>query len=442
MATGAVLNDKAKRIRFYHNGDRSNVKTVCINRTIKTWDVLLEELTNKLKLSLPARRVHTPGGGTSVNALDTLSDEKDYVVVSNGRFRKLDYNLPDTSNLRKPFGHYGISPRMLLEIKPVAHSRVQAPGRIHKVPNKVITILCYNNGDELQPARRMAFNDRALKNWRFIMDELTDKLQMAKPCVKLYTDDYQLVTSPNQLQVNATYIAVGAGQPLKKMHYGRPPPKFNNSKLVQNRQLEPIKRYRSRRGTHDSSPTSTSTRKTDKSISTQGSRATRHSKGSRGRESDGVFHAKPVKHTPGTRGPRREEVGPFKKSGNRSEGDDADEVQETLDTKVDLPIDQVEAEEVAEEEYLTPTNEKDILLPHNKNLTKSPSSESDNIDRQSDYDEEEEEHMSTIHSETENESDSHSPNNAKDNVSKFRTTAKIITKVQQKQQPRRNVKKK
>lgn len=361
MAT--AIQDRAKRVKFFQNGDRSVQKNVCINKkVIRTWDALLEELTGRLKLHGAARSIRTPVGGTRIIDIAGLEDNNEYVVVGNGPFRQAGYKDP------APAKKIGMSPRMLLEVRPVAHSKVQAPSRLI-LSNKVITLQAFANGKKLKPPKSMAFDEKALKSWRVILETLTDKLEMDKACVKLYTaDSYALVTTPDQLEHQGKYICVGAGEKLKKHSYGREPPKFNSSKHVRKRELAPIKRSHrphpeggeSYNTTTESSPISTSTAKT---TSTKKSTPIRKSTKPK-KEEDGVFHARPVKHTPsgGARLVRDDdEGGPFHAAQDREE--DAAEVEESKDTRVELPIDQVEAEEVADEEIVkaeTPEQESDI----------------------------------------------------------------------------------
>jgi len=378
MATAAV-QERAKRVKFFQNGDRSVKKDICINKkVIRTWDALLEELTGRLKLHVPARSIRTPVGGTRISDISGLEDNNEYVVVGNGPFRKAGYKDPLPA--RRP----GMSPRMLMEIRPVEHNKnLRVSAKIHKVPNQVKTLHAFANGKKLDEGKRLAFGDKALKEWRVLMETLTDKLQMEKACVKLYhytPDKYTLITSPDQLQTNEKYICVGAGERLKKHEYGRiAPPKFNSSKHVKKHELAPIKKSRrphpeggeSYNTTTESSPISTSTTKTSSTKKSVSKRSTSKPR----KDDDGVFHARPVKHTPSggaTLVRDDEESGVFHAAQARE--DDAAEVEETKDTRVELPIDQVEAEEVVDEDDLE-SDEDDVRISSGQDLTKKPSDE-------------------------------------------------------------------
>jgi len=374
MATAAV-QERAKRVKFFQNGDRSVKKDICINKkVIRTWDALLEELTGRLKLHVPARSIRTPVGGTRISDISGLEDNNEYVVVGNGPFRKAGYKDPLPA--RRP----GMSPRMLMEIRPVEHNKnLRVSAKIHKLPNQVKTLHAFANGKKLDEGKRLAFGDKALKEWRVLMETLTEKLQMEKACVKLYhytPDKYTLVTSPEQLQTNEKYICVGAGERLKKHEYGRiAPPKFNSSKHVKKHELAPIKRSRrphpeggeSYNTTSESSPISTSTAKTNSTKKSVSKRSTSKLK----KEEDGVFHARPVKHTPSAGGaPVRDDEDFY--AAKAREGDTAEVVEETNDTQVELPIDQVEAEVVEDEDDIE-DDEDDVRISSGQNLTKKPS---------------------------------------------------------------------
>ena len=73
-----------------------------------------------------------------------------------------------------------------------------------------------------------------------------------------------------------------------------------------------------------------------------------------------MFHARPVKHTPSAGGaPVRDDEDFY--AAKAREGDNAEVVEETNDTQVELPIDQVEAEVV---EVCFPHPGTPILYPH------------------------------------------------------------------------------
>jgi len=372
-ATATSVHERAKRVKFFPNGDRSVQKNICINKkVIRTWDALLEELTGRLKLHVPARSIRTPVGGTRVSDISGLEDNCEYVVVGNGPFRKAGYKDPMPA--RRP----GMSPRMLMEIRPVAHSNIKAPAKINQLRKNVVTVHAYANGRELQSIRSLAIDEKALKSWRVILDMLTDKLEMDRAVVKIYNKSkgYSLVTSPEELNSEDEYICVGAGTPLKKINYGiKQPVKFNTSKLVKKQELAPIKPRSKRLKPEGRESQSTTTEGSPISTSTKKSTSTRRSTKPK-REEDGVFHAKPVKHTP-SGGPRLvsdQNDGLFHANERREE---AAEVEESKDTRVELPIDQVEAEEVADEDDIDIEDDEDLRIGSGKDLTKKPSDDAE-----------------------------------------------------------------
>ena len=87
----SVEAERAKKIRLYKNGDANFLgKDFVLNRRkIRTWDSFLNTATSGLKSSYPVRAICTPNQGHSVHSLEEFEDNKEYVAVGYGKFKKL-----------------------------------------------------------------------------------------------------------------------------------------------------------------------------------------------------------------------------------------------------------------------------------------------------------------------------------------------------------------
>ena len=88
MATQPV---RAKKFRIFLNGDENfQGKRFVLNcKKIPTWDSFLDSVTYHVRSGDAVRQICTPTGGSKVLALDSLEDDRNYVAVGRGRFKKL-----------------------------------------------------------------------------------------------------------------------------------------------------------------------------------------------------------------------------------------------------------------------------------------------------------------------------------------------------------------
>lgn len=65
-------------------------KTFVVNRRrIRTWDAFLRAVTVDVKSNEAVRSIRTPRHGSRVETLDQLQDQRQYVAVAAGGFKKL-----------------------------------------------------------------------------------------------------------------------------------------------------------------------------------------------------------------------------------------------------------------------------------------------------------------------------------------------------------------
>ena len=79
--------------KFVKNGDKffEGVQLNISPRMIRSWEVLLAELSVRIDLPAGVRRIYTPEGGSKVNSLSELEHHKVYVCASTEPFKKIDY---------------------------------------------------------------------------------------------------------------------------------------------------------------------------------------------------------------------------------------------------------------------------------------------------------------------------------------------------------------
>ena len=79
--------------KFVKNGDKffEGVQLNISPRVLRSWEVLLDELSQRIDLPAGVRRIYTPESGTKVNSLSELEHHKVYVCASTEPFKKIDY---------------------------------------------------------------------------------------------------------------------------------------------------------------------------------------------------------------------------------------------------------------------------------------------------------------------------------------------------------------
>ena len=80
-------------VRFVKNGDKffEGVKINITQRTMRSWDTLLAELSRRIELPAGVRQVYTPERGHRIKSLSQLEHHKTYVCGSMEPFRKMNY---------------------------------------------------------------------------------------------------------------------------------------------------------------------------------------------------------------------------------------------------------------------------------------------------------------------------------------------------------------
>ncbi|XP_038656254.1 doublecortin domain-containing protein 2 isoform X3 [Scyliorhinus canicula] len=393
MATasrGAPLQlPPAKSVIVYRNGDPFFTgRRFLINKQVSTFDTFLNQVTKGINAPFGAvRNIYTPKQGHRVLDLDDLENGASYVAAGVEKFKTLDYLQITTKKPQKKTNEM---------IRPVVHSRIVVSARWRKYNYEPCTINIFTNGDLLIPPVRLLLPKYIIQDWNRVLALITEKVHLRTGAVqRLCTLDGRSLLGAAELDNHQHYVAVGS-EKFKKLPYYQALSKKITGRETQGFHsdlLPPIRRGRkvrerfelqhiSQGGSSDSgmlaspqqSEGDSSHSTTDGQVlvglpqTVQGQSKDLEAKPSR--EKNSIFRAKPmkVKHHKHSTGPlaEYEDNGVFKAQDTRKETQGAAEVREDADMRVDLPIDQVPAEIVYEEEI--PPYDDNMSTNHKEDL--------------------------------------------------------------------------
>ncbi|XP_056396546.1 neuronal migration protein doublecortin isoform X2 [Hyla sarda] len=193
----ALSNEKkAKKVRFYRNGDRyfkGIVYAVSPDR-FRSFDALLADLTRSLSdnINLPqgVRYIYTIDGMNKISSMDELEEGESYVCSSDNFFKRLEYTKnvnPNWSvNVKTSGGQK--SPQSL-------GSCTNSQSRENKdfVRPKLVTII--RSGVKPRKAVRVLLNKKTAHSFEQVLADITDAIKLETGVVKkLYTLDGKQVT--------------------------------------------------------------------------------------------------------------------------------------------------------------------------------------------------------------------------------------------------------
>uniref|UniRef100_H3A164 Doublecortin domain-containing protein n=1 Tax=Latimeria chalumnae TaxID=7897 RepID=H3A164_LATCH len=188
---------KAKKVRFYRNGDRyfkGIVYAVSADR-FRSFDALLADLTRSLSdnINLPqgVRYIYTIDGTQKICSMDELEKGESYVCSSDNFFKKVDY----TKN---------VNPNWSVNVKTSATQKVpqslassKHTGEVKEskdfVRPKLVTII--RSGVKPRKAVRVLLNKKTAHSFEQVLTDITEAIKLETGVVKkLYTLDGKQVT--------------------------------------------------------------------------------------------------------------------------------------------------------------------------------------------------------------------------------------------------------
>ncbi|CAF1318998.1 unnamed protein product [Adineta steineri] len=323
--------ERGRSIKLMRNGDSffSGRSFVINQRKYPMLEVFLDDASQALKANFGAVRcIYTPRNGTRLHDISELEDHRTYVAGGGEKFKRLQYHdIADGKRVQ-------VKDRTPPRLPPVRRNDIE--GRALKLSrSENVIIYVYRNGDPLTLPSKILLVKPTLQNWESVLDEITRKVSLNYSAVfKLYAMNGELITSAQQLEYNGMYVAAGKER-FKRIEYPDPKTFSPNSSPKMSR-----KSYTKSDGTNTHTAT------------TADSHGSYEHGGRRRpvREEYDFFNNKP--HQP-RRGPAKEtdldrdDGGIYK--GRLNHRDRAREIDETRDTKVDLPVDHREVETIEEE---------------------------------------------------------------------------------------------
>lgn len=194
----ALTNEKkAKKVRFYRNGDRyfkGIVYAVATDR-FRTFDALLADLTRSLSdhINLPqgVRFIFTIDGSRKITSMQELEEGESYVCASENYYKKVDY----TKN---------VNPNWSVNVKAAASQRglqSLASGKGASevkeskdfIRPKLVTVM--RSGSKPRKVVRVLLNKKTAHSFEQVLTDITEAIKLESGAVKrIYTLDGKQVT--------------------------------------------------------------------------------------------------------------------------------------------------------------------------------------------------------------------------------------------------------
>lgn len=356
MATAVSQSQSnAINIHVFRNGDShyKGRKFVVNQRQTRNFDAFLSMVTTGVKPPYGAvRKLYTPTHGHKVDDLSRLENNKYYVAAGMERFRRVQY-----FSIGRPDGAPRQTSILQRSIKPVAHSRIQASAKISKPADGPKTIHVYRNGDTLYPSVRLLLTKRMLSNWDVVLQVITERVNLINGAVrKLWHMDGSRVIELSEIENDTSYVASGNDK-FKKVAYGINGPLEPSSPRIKRPAPPKQKPIISRKPTKITQQKVTPPKKVPKKPpQPKPEKKKKKEKTAEQKEAETVIRSKP---TMVKRSREKDESdvldfgendkSVFKAKEGRKETKGAAEIQDSQETAIDLPIDQIAAEEVEEE---------------------------------------------------------------------------------------------
>ncbi|KAG9268490.1 doublecortin domain-containing protein 2 isoform X2 [Astyanax mexicanus] len=348
-----------KSILVYRNGDAfyPGKKFVINQRQTATFESFLGSVTRGIEAPFGAvRHIYTPREGHRIRSLEQFSHGERYVAAGAERLKNIDY-LHITPNRPQRMKNK--------QIRPVVHSKIIVPARWRKNINEPCTINVFANGDILVPPARILLPKYTLNSWESVLAMVTEKVHLRSGAVhRLFTLDGTPLLGTAELKNNQYYVAVGMEKFRHKPYVQNIPNKgliLDINQAIINEILPPLKRGKPPRDLFADRPEGNA----DTHFYAQPDRGKQRG---RGLKSPHLYTA--------------QEDSVFRANDKRKEVVGVSEVQDDSDMKVDLPIDQMEAktveEEQVEDKYPRPQNggqspRRAVLRRSALNTPRSPS---------------------------------------------------------------------
>ncbi|XP_061409976.1 LOW QUALITY PROTEIN: uncharacterized protein LOC133344041 [Lethenteron reissneri] len=213
----------AKRVYFYKSGDPQfgGLKVAINNRTFKTFDALLDNLSRRMPLPFGVRTVSTPRGLHAVRDLEQLEDGKAYVCSDRRRAKPLDLEQASRRpqpwrSSRRPLTSSSSRRQALRLLRRQEMGGGAEEPRLARATPRRLTLV--RNGDATGPRYALLLSRRSASSG--LAGLLADASQiMGFSVARLYTTDGRKVESLQALlHVPSTLVAAGR-EPFQPLLY-------------------------------------------------------------------------------------------------------------------------------------------------------------------------------------------------------------------------------
>ncbi|XP_065772966.1 neuronal migration protein doublecortin [Muntiacus reevesi] len=193
----ALSNEKkAKKVRFYRNGDRyfKGIVYAVSSDRFRSFDALLADLTRSLSdnINLPqgVRYIYTIDGSRKIGSMDELEEGESYVCSSDNFFKKVEY----TKNVNPNWSvNVKTSANMKAPQSLASSNSAQARENKDFVRPKLVTII--RSGVKPRKAVRVLLNKKTAHSFEQVLTDITEAIKLETGVVKkLYTLDGKQVT--------------------------------------------------------------------------------------------------------------------------------------------------------------------------------------------------------------------------------------------------------
>lgn len=193
----SIVGAKSRMIQFYKDGDNAfkPVKMAINSQRYRTFDALLDDLSEKIPLPFGVRNIQTPLGVHHVYSTTQLEDGKSYVCSSKKRIKQIEYS---ENKLRKGWSYTTATNATRQE------EAAPLPGWARKIRAftivnslvrdarpKVITV--YKNG-HISTKIKVLLNPRTMESYETVLKDMANSLKNTSHQLRLYTIGGKLVS--------------------------------------------------------------------------------------------------------------------------------------------------------------------------------------------------------------------------------------------------------
>ncbi|XP_063059172.1 serine/threonine-protein kinase DCLK1-like [Engraulis encrasicolus] len=252
------LEKRAKKVRFYRNGDRYFDGIVCAVSVDKfgSFGALLADLTRSLSdnvnLPLGVRTIYTIDGSKKISTLEQLVEGESYVCASIESYKKIDY----TKNVNP---NWSVNVKALTNSKAPSSLASTKPGfneaKLHKdfIRPKLVTIV--RNGMKPRKAVRILLNKKTAHSFEQVLNDITAAIKLDSGIVKrIYTlDGHQVTCLQDFFGDDDVFLACGSERfryqdDLLLDQHGKMDASSKESRVVKNRSVGLSQRSQSTTG--------------------------------------------------------------------------------------------------------------------------------------------------------------------------------------------------